>query len=96
MGRPNWFDELSDGDQRFVRSFVLESGSLKALAKLYGISYPTVRHRLDRIITKIKQTDSEADDFVRRLHNLAVDKDLPPDLTQAITAIYLDSKEETS
>ena len=42
---------LSDDDQRFVLSFILSSGSLKQMAKLYGVSYPTVRNRLDDLIS---------------------------------------------
>ena len=50
----SWFDHLSDEDRAFVRRFVLASGSLKAVAAEYGISYPTVRLRLDRLIEKIR------------------------------------------
>ena len=42
---------LSDDDQEFVLSFILSSGSLKQMAKLYGVSYPTVRNRLDDLIS---------------------------------------------
>ena len=42
---------LSDHDQEFVLSFLLSSGSLKQMAKLYGVSYPTVRNRLDDLIS---------------------------------------------
>lgn len=54
-----WFDKLSEEDVSFVKRFVLASGSLKDLAKAYGISYPTVRLRLDRLIEKIKVLDSQ-------------------------------------
>lgn len=37
---------------------MLVSDSLKELAAAYGISYPTVRLRLDRLIEKIKVLDS--------------------------------------
>lgn len=30
------------------------SGSLKEMAKLLGLSYPTVRNRLDEIIERVK------------------------------------------
>ena len=55
----SWFEELSEEDVSFVKRFVLASGSLKDLAKAYGISYPTVRLRLDRLIEKIKVLDSQ-------------------------------------
>ncbi|MCL2640401.1 MAG: DUF2089 domain-containing protein [Phycisphaerales bacterium] len=33
---------------------VLRSGSLKDLAEAYGVSYPTIRLRLDRVITRLQ------------------------------------------
>ncbi|HEV8673871.1 MAG TPA: DUF2089 family protein [Methylomirabilota bacterium] len=53
-----WTDHLSDEDLAFIQRFVLASGSLKELAQAYGISYPTVRLRLDRLIEKIRILDS--------------------------------------
>ena len=55
----SWLTKLSDEDASFIKRFVLASGSLKELAKAYGISYPTVRLRLDRLIEKVKVLDSE-------------------------------------
>ena len=54
-----WPTALSDEDASFIKRFVLVSGSLKELAKAYGISYPTVRLRLDRLIEKVKVLDSQ-------------------------------------
>jgi hypothetical protein len=56
-----WVGRLSDEDLAFLKRFLLASGTLKDLAKLYGISYPTVRLRLDRLIQKVTLLDeSEA------------------------------------
>jgi len=55
----SWLAGLSDEDVSFVKRFVLASGSLKELAKAYGITYPTVRIRLDRLIEKVKVLDSQ-------------------------------------
>lgn len=46
-------------DQDFVRLFVLSSGSLKEMAKRLQTSYPTVRNRLDEIITRIQQLEGD-------------------------------------
>jgi hypothetical protein len=54
-----WLDYLSEEDLTFVKRFLLSSGSLKALAEAYGISYPTVRLRLDRLIAKIQVVDDQ-------------------------------------
>ena len=45
---PKWLTELDAADLAFMKQFILASGSLKQLAKVYGISYPTVRSRLDQ------------------------------------------------
>jgi hypothetical protein len=60
---------LDDEDLSFIRRFVLASGSLKEIAGIYGISYPTVRLRLDRLIEKIKllSSDSVPSEFERAL-----------------------------
>lgn len=49
-----WVDLLDDEELAFIRRFVLASGSLKELATAYGVSYPTLRLRLDRLIQKIE------------------------------------------
>ena len=53
-----WTDLLDDEDLAFIKRFILASGSLKEMAQIYGITYPTVRLRLDRLIEKIKVLDS--------------------------------------
>jgi len=64
-----WLEGLNEEDLAFLKRFVLASGSLKETAEAYGISYPTVRIRLDRLIEKIKVWDSREpmDDFERTL-----------------------------
>ena len=54
-----WVDHLDEEDVAFVKRFMVASGSLKEMAKAYGISYPTIRLRLDRLIEKIKIVDSQ-------------------------------------
>jgi hypothetical protein len=56
---PVWIELLSDEDLAFVKRFILASGSLKEMARAYGISYPTVRLRLDRLIAKVKILDDQ-------------------------------------
>lgn len=40
---------------KFTRKFVLTSGSLKEIPKEYGVSYPTIRLRLDKLISIISE-----------------------------------------
>lgn len=48
---------LSDEDQQFVLEFVKSSGSLKEMAQKLGLSYPTVRNRLDDVIAHLESVD---------------------------------------
>ena len=70
-----WIDRLTDEDLSFLKRFLLASGSLKAVAAEYGISYPTVRLRLDRLIEKVKVFDSLQiqTEFERQLRALLAD-----------------------
>lgn len=40
--------------QRFIEMFVLAGGSLKEIAEQTGVSYPTVRSRLDKVIEALR------------------------------------------
>ncbi len=46
--------------QRFIEMFVLASGNLKSIAEQAGVSYPTVRSRLDRIIETLARVVAES------------------------------------
>ena len=49
---------LTQEDQDFIVAFIKTSGSLKEMADLLKVSYPTVRNRLDEIIGKVKKSES--------------------------------------
>ncbi len=46
----NRFAKLSEAQQHFVEVFVTSRGNIKEVERLLGISYPTVRSRLDDVI----------------------------------------------
>ena len=48
---------LGTEEQTFVLSLLKSSGSLKEIARLYKISYPTVRNRLDDLIEQVKSLE---------------------------------------
>jgi hypothetical protein len=63
-----WLDYLEEEDLSFIKRFLLVSGSLKELADAYGVSYPTVRLRLDRLIQKVQILDDrKVEDVYERL-----------------------------
>jgi hypothetical protein len=50
---------LSAGEQNFILQFVKHSGSLKDMAGLLNLSYPTVRNLLNDIIEKIESYEKK-------------------------------------
>ena len=93
---PDWIEGLEEEDLAFVRRFVLASGSLKEVAAQYGVSYPTVRLRLDRLIQKIRLSETaEADPYVSLVKRLAVDDKLDFDTAKILITEYRKTKEGT-
>ncbi len=77
------------------KNFVLNSGSLKEIAKLYGVSYPTVRLRLDRLIEKIKINDSmENEEFIKFIRRLAIDDRISMEDAKLIIEKYKNERVE--
>ncbi|QFK72390.1 DUF2089 domain-containing protein [Pradoshia sp. D12] len=71
---PNWLLSLEKEDIEFIKNFVINSGSLKEIAKYYQVSYPTVRLRLDKLIQKIEVNDSiESEEFIGFIKKLSID-----------------------
>ena len=93
-----WLDRLSPEDRSFLKRFVLASGSLKAVAKLYSISYPTVRLRLDRLIQKIEIFDSQEkmSEFERQLRAAYADGRLDLQTLEQLLKAYRENENEDS
>ena len=86
MSLPAWLVALDEDDLQFLKRLLLASGSLKDLAEIYGVSYPTVRNRLDRLIAKVKTADDDklTDPFERRLKLLVADGQLSANLAKEL------------
>jgi len=92
---PPWMVDLEEQDLTFVKRFVLASGSLKEVAAQYGVSYPTVRLRLDRLIQKIQLSDkAEADPYVALVKRLAVDDKLDFGTAKVLIDAYREQRKE--
>ena len=48
---------LSAEDQVFVAAFVRSHGSIKEMEQVFGVSYPTIKARLNRISAQLKFVD---------------------------------------
>ena len=93
---PEWMAELEEEDVAFIRRFLLASGSLKEVAGAYGVSYPTVRLRLDRLIQKIKLSDERAaDPYVALIKRLAVNDKVDFEAAKLLISEYRNIKEAT-
>ena len=86
---PPWILELESEDIAFIKNFILNSGSLKEIAKLYNVSYPTVRLRLDKIIQKIQLSSNEENEpFIAFIKKLAVDSKIELETAKLIIEKY--------
>lgn len=86
---PSWLVNLESEDLNFIKRFVLNSGSLKDMAKEYGITYPTIRQRLDRLIEKIKLYDKQdTDSFIEQIKALALDGKIEFDTAKQLIGEY--------
>ena len=90
---PIWLADLEDEDAAFIKKFVLASGSLKEVAAQYGVSYPTVRLRLDRIIQKIRLgEESEAEPYISLIKKLALEGRLDLETARLLIGAYKKSR----
>lgn len=91
--KPAWLDALEDEDLQFLRRFLLLSGSLKDVAAEYGVSYPTVRARLDRLIAKVKVVEEPGvqDPFERKVRLLVADLKVPAHLGKELLEAHRSS-----
>ena len=86
---PLWISKLEDEDIEFIKKFVLESGSLKKIAHLYGVTYPTVRLRLDRLIQKIKINDEiESEPYISLIKRMALDERIDYNIAKILIEEY--------
>ena len=49
--------KLTMEDQIFITAFIRSHGSIKGMEELFGISYPTVKNRLNRIANQLDFVD---------------------------------------
>jgi hypothetical protein len=86
---PRWILDLESEDLSFIKNFILNSGSLKEVAKLYDVSYPTVRLRLDKLIQKIELSSCKQDEpFITFIKGLAIDSKIELETAKVIIEKY--------
>lgn len=91
---PGWILSLDGEDVEFIKKFVMNSGSLKEIAKIYEVSYPTVRIKLDRLIEKIKINDAtDNEEFIQFIKKLSIDDRINLEEAKLIIEKYKQEKE---
>ncbi len=90
---PDWIASLEDEEINFIKKFLLASGSLKEVARLYNVTYPTVRLRLDKIIQKVKINDSEMNEpYIAMIKRMAIDDKISLETAKIIINEYKKQK----
>lgn len=92
---PEWLVNMEDEDIIFIKKFILASGSLKEIANVYGVTYPTVRLRLDRLIQKIQiAEDVQNEPYISLVKQLAVNDKLDFETAKILIAEFKKTKKE--
>jgi len=92
---PDWMANFEDEDIVFIKNFLQASGSLKEIAEHYGVTYPTVRLRLDRLIQKIQiSEDTSNEPYIGLIKRLAINEKLDFDTAKILLSEYKKTKEK--
>ncbi|MCM1135080.1 MAG: DUF2089 domain-containing protein [Clostridium sp.] len=91
---PQWITVLADEDLNFIKRFVLASGSLKEMAGIYGVTYPTVRARLDRVIKQITAADEKEESaYINLIKKMVLDEKLEFEAAAVLIREYRKERE---
>lgn len=91
---PVWIAGLEDDELQFVKRFVLASGSLKEMADIYGVTYPTVRSRLNGIISKVKMSEEKKEEpYVSLIKKMAMEGKVDFEAAAILIHTYRQQKE---
>lgn len=91
---PLWITELEEDELQFIKRFVLASGSLKEMADIYGVTYPTVRNRLNHIIHKVKLSEENREEpYVSLIKKLVMEGKVDFEAAAVLIREYRQKKE---
>ncbi len=90
--------KLKEDDLDFIVQFVLASGSLKEMAELHGVSYPTIRASLDRVIEelRLRQQGETRDEMTELLASLMERGELSATVARKIRTLHRSVLEKDS
>ena len=89
---------LTAAELDLMLQFVLASGSLKDLARVYQVSYPTIRARVDRMIERLRQTmaGESSDPMMQLLATLVERGEITVSAAQALRNLYRQTEKSDS
>ncbi|SDD84368.1 Protein of unknown function [Bhargavaea beijingensis] len=96
---PLWISSLDPEELEFIRKFMINSGSLKKLAKDYEVSYPTVRLRLDRLIQTINlnyEKEKDEASLTSFIKKLAIEEQISLQVAQQLIEKYEEERKRTT
>ena len=92
---PQWILALEPEDATFLKNFVLKSGPLNEISRLYEVAYPTGRLRLNKLIQKIELSDQkEEEPFPAFIKGLAVDSRIDLETAKMIIERYIQERKQ--
>ena len=92
---PNWLVNLENEDLMFIKKLIIFSGSLKDLANEYGVTYPTIRIRMNKIIEKVNLYDKkEEDEYISKIKSLALSEKIDIETAKYLIQEYRRVKNE--
>jgi hypothetical protein len=88
---------LSEEELDLVMQMVLASGSLKDLARVYQVSYPTIRLRVDRVIERLRQlaNGTKPDPMMQLLAELVERGEITVPAARSVRDLYRQQKENS-
>ena len=86
---PEWMMNFEDEDVAFIKKFLQASGSLKEMARQYGVTYPTVRLRLDKLIQKIQISENTSNEpYIALIKRMVVNDKIDFDTAKVLISEY--------
>ena len=87
---------LTEEELDVVQQLVLASGSLKELARVYQVSYPTIRAKVDRLIERVQKIveGTTPDPMMQLLANLVERGEITVSAARSVRDLYRQKMEQ--
>lgn len=82
--QPGRFSRLSEEQLAFVRVFLNSRGNLSEVEKVLGVSYPTIRNKLDEINSALEDADGSDTVPVRMISDIPDEEKVRRDILQQV------------